>query len=97
MVTPEDARGLADVIEKTPICKSDKYVTEALRDLASQIDSLKEDAERLAFINAKLEWDGHGYWMPEWCIVGIEGQQEMIGHPSIDKFREAIDAARKQS
>lgn len=92
MVTPETARKAAVILED-----ADKYVATAIiRDLASQVESLQADAERIDWIERQgdefisgilhdCQAAGTHFVSGSWCTG--EGKT----------FREAIDEARKQS
>lgn len=48
-----------------------------------------QDFEKiLKTIYANLEYDGYGYWMPEWCVS--EGTSARTEKPSFDEFVKAI-------
>ena len=49
MVTPEEARRIADAVDKAFL----KVPAQALRDLASQVESLQADAERYRWVREK--------------------------------------------
>ena len=47
MTTPELARGFANVLDDHPIGRTDKYIAEALRDLANQVERLEAQRKEL--------------------------------------------------
>lgn len=55
-------------------------------------DALAADARRLDAIRKSLHWDGHGYWLPDWCIKERERLEEAVPEPTLDEFRATIDA-----
>ena len=57
-----------------------------------ELEALRKDAERLAFIHANLENDGFGWWLPEW-VIKINGESD--SPPNIDEFRAALNEKRK--
>lgn len=87
MVTPKSAKKAAVILEN-----ADKYVVAAIiRDLASQVESLEADAERMSFLDSM----GISYGFEDLH----EGVRWEVGGPFLS-VRDAIDAemeARKQS
>ena len=54
----------------------------AIKVLRAERDALLKDAERMEWLAANLEWDGHGRWLPELHV-------ELRGHAS---HRECLNA-----
>lgn len=44
------------------------------------------DAQLLRWLRDHLEWDGHGYWLPEICIREREWGQEFSPEPTMNEF-----------
>jgi hypothetical protein len=54
----------------------------------------QEDAARLEWLRQNLEWDGQGYWLKEIFFKKREYGQEFTPEPTVEEFREVIDAQR---
>ena len=67
-------------------------IANCLRRLLAERDTLAADARRLDAIRKSLHWDGHGYWLPDWCVKERERLEEAVPEPTLDEFRAAIDA-----
>jgi hypothetical protein len=48
------------------------------------------DAALLRWLCENMEWDGHGYWLPEICIRERGWGQEFCPTPTLDEFRAAL-------
>lgn len=58
MVTPKEARKIAELLDNAPYANScTNDAADALRDLASQVESLQADAERYRFRHKSPTWD----------------------------------------
>lgn len=51
----------------------------------------RTDKERLEALIEHLEWDGYGYWLPEWCVKVCEFET-YTEEPSPKEFREFLDS-----
>lgn len=61
-------------------------------ELTAERDALKSDAEMLAYINSKCQWDGFGYWLPDIFIKERDGSFTPV--PTMDEFRNAIKESK---
>jgi len=48
------------------------------------------DAALLRWLCEHMDWDGHGYWLPEICIRESEWGQDFCPQPTLDEFREVL-------
>lgn len=55
----------------------------------------KRDAERFRALIPLLDWDGHGYWLPELCIKERNMWQDALPEPTLKEFRRAFDQFKK--
>jgi hypothetical protein len=47
-------------------------------------------AQLLRWLRDNLEWDGHGYWLPEICIRERTFGQDFCPEPTMIEFRAAL-------
>jgi hypothetical protein len=71
----------------------------AWKRVAIAAPSAVEDTQLLKLLISKLEWDGFGYWLPEWCVKERESYIGMMGDytppPTLDEFREFLKERAK--
>lgn len=93
MVTPEEARKLSDlVLQVRDIYKHADGLSDALRDLATQVESLQADAERYRYLR-----DAHPADETLWVAMGVPGSPAGVSCWRNEPLDAAIDEARKQS
>jgi hypothetical protein len=55
------------------------------------------DTQRLQFLISALEWDGYGYWLPEWCMKpSPQPQRDPCPEPTLKEFRVELDRRRTE-
>jgi hypothetical protein len=63
-------------------------------DLEKAVNGAPEltDTQILEGIRELLEWDGNGYWLPDWCIKEIDYDKEtdFTPGPTPEEFREVL-------
>lgn len=55
------------------------------------------DAHLLRWLRDHLEWDGHGYWLPEICIVEMRAGDDECPEPTMHEFRQALREHARQA
>lgn len=82
---------VADIIDAL-IIKCNQASDNAIEFLG-RLEEAEGDTNRLQGLCKHAEWDGYGYWLPEWCIK--ERDSDFYAYrtpdPTIDELREAID------
>lgn len=48
------------------------------------------DTQLLKWLRENLEWDGHGYWLPEICIVEMQHGDDECPEPTMQEFRHEL-------
>ena len=57
-----------------------------------QAESSNADTFRLQSLSKCLEWDGNGYWLPDWCIKESGPWDRVFCKvPTLEEFRAVID------
>lgn len=54
------------------------------------------DTQILNWLRKNLEWDGYGYWLPEFCIKERGWGEENCAEPTMKEFRAALEARAKE-
>lgn len=61
------------------------------------MDTTISDAQLIRWLRDHLEWDGHGYWLPEICIREIAFGEVDCPEPTLKEFRAALSEHAKGS
>ena len=48
------------------------------------------DTQLLEWLRSRLEWDGHGYWLPEVCVCEMQSGDRDCPEPTMQEFRKAL-------
>ena len=48
------------------------------------------DKQLLRWLRDNLEWDGHGYWLPEICVKESYYKDEFCAEPTMKEFRASL-------
>ena len=61
-------------------------------------DQMLSDAKLLRWLRDNMDWDGHGYWLPEICIREPDfGQDCICPEPTMKEFRAVLIARVRTS
>lgn len=55
------------------------------------------DAQILRWLRDHMEWDGHGFWLPEICIREAEWRQQFCPEPTMSEFRSALSERAREA
>lgn len=55
-----------------------------------------KDAKLIEWLAKNLEWDGHGYWLPEICIRERQLGEDFVPEPSANELRAMLTASQKE-
>jgi hypothetical protein len=48
------------------------------------------DSKLLRWLRDNMNWDGHGYWLPEICLREGDLRNDFCPEPTMDEFRAAL-------
>lgn len=55
--------------------------------MTARNSALLTDAQLLRWLRDHMDWDGHGYWLPEICLREREPGQDYCPEPTMHEFR----------